>query len=113
MDTNTMIVIVAILFVVLIAIGFILFRRKAKVDIELPGSKLKFEGSNDSSKDERQKVRRTNGIFGNWSFGKTRMEIKGQSTITDNVSVGDTELIVRNTNKKELTKSKTRKRGTK
>ena len=110
MDTNTMIVVVATLFVVLIVVGFILYRRKAKVGIELPGSKLEFEGSNDSPKDRVQKNRRSNGIFGNWSIGKTRIRIKGQGTITDNVSVGDTEIKVENTNLKKRTKSKTNSR---
>lgn len=93
-DNNTMIVLVALLFVLLIIIGFLLFRRKAKVGIELPGSKLNFEGSNETG---AEKSKATKGILRNWSFGKTRIEINGQGTIADNVNTGDTELKVNET----------------
>ncbi len=91
MDNNTAIVLVALLFVVLIIIGFLLFRRKTKVGIELPGSKLNFEGSNENNSEKSKTLK---GIIRNWSIGKTRMEINGSSTIADNVNMGDTELKV-------------------
>lgn len=91
MDTNSMIVIVAVVFAIVIILGFIVFRRKAKVDVELPGSKLKFEGSNNTTTGESVS-NKSNGIFGNLSIGKTRMEVRGRGTIANNKSIGDTEL---------------------
>ena len=76
-----------------IIFGFIIFRRKAKVNVELPGSKLKFEGSNRSTTSDSDSKKRSNGIFGNFSIGRTRMKLKGRGTIANNKSVGDTELI--------------------
>jgi hypothetical protein len=107
MDSNTMIVLVALLFVVLIIIGFILFRRKTKVGIELPGSKLNFEGSNETA---GKKPTTSKGILRNWSFGKTRMEINGPSTISDNVRAGDTELKVEETVSQSKDSNKVRQR---
>lgn len=93
MDSNSTIIIVAIIFALVIIIGFIIFRQKAKVDLELPGSKLKFEGGNSNTKSkEANPKNRTNGIFGNLSIGKTQMKVKGSGTISDNKSIGDTEL---------------------
>jgi hypothetical protein len=92
MDTNSTIIIVAIVFALVIIIGFIIFRRKAKVDLELPGSKLKFDGSNEAKPGEIRSKTPANGIFGNLSLGRTRMKVKGSGTISDNKSIGDTEL---------------------
>jgi hypothetical protein len=106
-DNNTMIVLVTLLFIVLIIIGFLLFRRKTKVGIELPGGKLNFEGSNEPSV-EKSKV--SKGILRNLSLGKTRMEIKGTGAIADNISVGDTELRVAETGSKSKKTVKQRRK---
>lgn len=92
MDTNTTIVIVAALFVILVIVGFLIFRRKTKVDIQLPGGKLNFEGSNDPSKGKEKGHVASHGIFGNLSIGKTRLEVTGKEAIAKNVSLGDTEI---------------------
>lgn len=64
------------------------------MDLELPGSKLKFEGGNSNTKaNEANPKTRSNGIFGNLSIGKTRMKVKGSGAIADNKSIGDTELM--------------------
>lgn len=92
MDTNITIVVIAIIFAVIIISGLIIYRRKAKVGIELPGSKLNFEGTNDSTIGHSKPRNVSNGIFGNLSIGKTRMGVKGSGTIANNKSIGDTEL---------------------
>jgi len=76
MDTNTLIAIVIAAIVVII--GFIIYRRKAKVDVDVPGGKLKFEGGNSATSGEAKPRNRSNGIFGNLSIGKTRVEVKGE-----------------------------------
>jgi hypothetical protein len=91
MDTNTMILLISIVFAIVVIIGFIVYKRKAKVGIELPGGKLNFEGGNDTSS-HLAKVRSSKGIFGNISIGKTRLESKGTGTIANNTSIGDTEI---------------------
>lgn len=92
MDTNTMIVLVAALFVILVVIGFLLYRRNARVGIETPAGKLNFEGDNTTPPAGAQLSKR--GIFGNRFWGKTRIEVKGAHAqpIHDNVTVGDTEI---------------------
>jgi hypothetical protein len=94
MDTNSTIIVIAVVFALVVIIGFIIFRRRAKVDLELPGSKLKFEGgnSNTTTSKETNPKRKSNGIFGNISIGKTRMKVEGSGTIAENKSIGDTEL---------------------
>jgi hypothetical protein len=92
MDTNTMIVLVVALFVILVVVGFLLYRRKARVGIETPAGKLNFEGDNTSSPARASSSK--GGIFGNRFWGKTRIEVKGayMQPIHDNVTVGDTEI---------------------
>jgi len=68
MDTNTLIAIVIAAIVVII--GFIIYRRKAKVDVDVPGGKLKFEGGNSATSGEAKPRNRSN--------GKTRVEVKGE-----------------------------------
>lgn len=94
MDTNTMIVLIVAFFVIIVVVGFIIYRHKAKVGVEVPGGKLNFEASNDSTTPvSNHSSQPKSGIFRNWSIGKTRVEIKGSDTsIADNVSIGDTEL---------------------
>jgi hypothetical protein len=93
MDANSTAIIIAIIFAVIIIAGFIIFRRRAKVDLELPGSKLKFEGGNDSAKSVKTGSKnKSNGIFGNISIGKTRIKVKGSGAVAENKSVGDTTL---------------------
>lgn len=95
MDTNTTNIIIAIIIAFVVIVGFLIFRRKAKLDLELPGSKLKFEGegSNNKTKSPETNVKaKTNGIFENFSIGKTRIKVKGGGAISENKSVGDTEL---------------------
>ncbi len=93
MDTNTTIIIVTIILAVVIIIGFLIFRRKAKVDLELHGNKLKFEGENPNTKSkESTPAKKSNGIFANWSIGKTKIKVTGSGAIADNKNIGDTEL---------------------
>lgn len=92
MDTNTTIIAVALLVVVVILSGFLVYRRKTKVDLEVSGNKFGFEGENESKPVEASK-KTGRGIFGNISIGKTRMKVIGNETIEGNKSVGDTELV--------------------
>jgi hypothetical protein len=92
MDANTTITVVAGIFAIVIVIGFIIYRRNAKVGVELPGSKLNFEGSNDTKSPSTNSKAASNGIFSNISIGKTRIGVKGDGTVSNNMSIGDTEL---------------------
>ncbi|MBN8654460.1 MAG: hypothetical protein J0M11_01900 [Anaerolineae bacterium] len=91
MDTNTTIIAVALLIVVVILSGFLIYRRKTKVDLEVSGNKFGFEGENDSKPVVVTK-KTSRGIFGNLSIGKTRMKVVGNETIEGNKNIGDTEL---------------------
>jgi len=93
MDTNTMIVIIVALFAVIIVIGFIVYRRKAKVKVEVPGGRLNFEAANDPTSAASSRSPRVRaGILRNWFIGKTRVQVKGTEVVEGNVGVGDTEL---------------------
>ena len=92
MDTNMTVIVVAIVFAIVIVIGFFIYRRNTKVGVELPGSKLNFEGSNDTKSQSTNSKGASNGIFRNISIGKTRIGVKGKGTVANNMSIGDTEL---------------------
>jgi hypothetical protein len=93
MDTNTMIVLVVAFFALIVLVGFVIYRRKARVGVEVPGGKLSFEATSESPAATASRPRKTSaGILGNVSIGRTRMKVRGPETIANNVSIGDTEL---------------------
>ena len=47
MDTNTAIILIVVIFAVVVIVGFILYRRRSKVDINTPLGNLSFEGGSD------------------------------------------------------------------
>jgi hypothetical protein len=93
MDTNSITVIV-VLFALVAVVGFVVYRRKAKVKMEALGVKMEMGAENDPTVIPTNPSRRRGGIFGNWSIGKTRMKVKGTGEIADNRSMGDTDLKV-------------------
>lgn len=95
MDTQTMIVLVALLFAIIVITGLIIFRRKAKIKMGVSGNSLEFDGSNEPKKNDGKPQPR-HGIFGNWSIGETHIETSGKATVEDNKSVGKTDIKARN-----------------
>jgi hypothetical protein len=92
MDTNTTAFLIVIIIAIVIIIGFIIFRQKAKVGINVHGNKLNFEGSNDTTSKVSNSKARSNGIFRNFLIGKSDIEVHGKGTVADNIGVGNTKI---------------------
>jgi len=102
MSTETMVILIVVLFAIIVVVGFAVYGRRAKVRIEVPGGKLDFEGSNDDASAMSSQPRRTpSGILGNLSIGKTQMRAEGGETIANNISVGDTDMSATSRNSME------------
>jgi hypothetical protein len=107
MDNNTLtaIVVVVIAFVILAIIGMFV-KQRFTGSVKAPGVEMKV-GAEDAANAERTGKTRS-GIFGNLSIGRTRIEVKGNETIADNRSIGDTEMKADSQSRSATPSSKTR-----